>query len=614
MRYSPTLIQASLCTSLYSSYLIINSRVTAFAPVLTFTSHVHQSSSRRFSAVINDTNNPPTIPSPPPIDNTPKLKLPELFPSLAACLSKLGFSTPTPIQSASATQALDLENLLLIAPTGSGKTLAYLLPALEKTVSQRGAGTILIVAPTRELAAQLFRDTTSILSNLDGLEDLSALLAVKGLNMPTSEQLDNATVLIGTPPEIVRALTEQGGQSFIAGDVISSVILDEVDVLLPNAPKGLRTALDGDGNARNGKRSNSRKSSPRQDRREQEQKRKLMAAKRKGIEMSSTNKQIVTPTDMILKFIASRQSAGGKDATPCQIIAGSATASRRTLNRLNKALYDAAIEASSTVDIVWAGSAKSCRPDPGVSEAVDGEGEVNNLPVGDEHHTIRAVTVPQQVKHQFIALDKVSASSPTVILSAVAKAAEILKPQTALVFLCGEFGKPKVLVAPAKAVIPSGKRSNQARKKGVSLKNKKMAAAAASRAKNAPVGLSARQACSTLGKLGIQATPLHVALGLELNSKDDDEDAEVPPFLVTFEGSARGLHIDNVDAVFVVGRPASSASYLHLAGRVGRSSAENGDVVIRPGTVVSLCTKGSAIELNKWTKQVGGTDLEELIL
>jgi hypothetical protein len=30
--------------------------------------------------------------------------------------------------------------------------------------------------------------------------------------------------------------------------------------------------------------------------------------------------------------------------------------------------------------------------------------------------------------------------------------------------------------------------------------------------------------------------------------------------------------------------------------------------------VISFCTKGSAIELNKWTKQVGGTDLEELTL
>jgi superfamily II DNA/RNA helicase len=84
--------------------------------------------------------------------------------------------------------------------------------------------------------------------------------------------------------------------------------------------------------------------------------------------------------------------------------------------------------------------------------------------------------------------------------------------------------------------------------------------------------------------------------------------------LVSFEGSGRGLHFDSVDAVFIVGRPASAASYLHLAGRVGRSSASDGSVVIRPGTVVSICTKGSATELDKWTRQIGGTGLEELVL
>jgi superfamily II DNA/RNA helicase len=109
--------------------------------------------------------------------------------------------------------------------------------------------------------------------------------------------------------------------------------------------------------------------------------------------------------------------------------------------------------------------------------------------------------------------------------------------------------------------------------------------------------------------------PLHVALGLELNAKDDDTDAEDAPFLVTFEGSARGLHFDAVDVVFVVGRPASAASYLHLAGRVGRASARaDGGVEYCPGTVVSLCTKGSATELEKWTRQIGGTSLEELVL
>uniref|UniRef100_A0A7S2US85 Helicase C-terminal domain-containing protein n=1 Tax=Fibrocapsa japonica TaxID=94617 RepID=A0A7S2US85_9STRA len=197
------------------------------------------------------------------------------------------------------------------------------------------------------------------------------------------------------------------------------------------------------------------------------------------------------------------------------------------------------------------------------------------------------------------------------VLSAVAKAADILKPQTALVFICGEFGKKIVkqkVATPRKAAkTAKSKKQSYAKRKGL-FQNKKAVAEVKDNS------ISARQACKTLGQLGIKAMPLHVVLGLELNAKEDDEDAEVPPFLVTFEGSARGLHFDNIDVVFVIGRPASAASYLHLAGRVGRASTVDGKVVIRPGTVVSLCTKGSATELNKWTKQVGGTDLEELIL
>ena len=108
---------------------------------------------------------------------------------------------------------------------------------------------------------------------------------------------------------------------------------------------------------------------------------------------------------------------------------------------------------------------------------------------------------------------------------------------------------------------------------------------------------------------------MHVALGLELHAQPEGEDDEVPPFLVTFEGSARGLHFDAVDVVFVVGRPSSAASYLHLAGRVGRASVSpDGQVAIRPGSVVSVCTTGSAKELAKWTQQIGGTNLEELVL
>lgn len=67
----------------------------------------------------------------------------------------------------------------------------------------------------------------------------------------------------------------------------------------------------------------------------------------------------------------------------------------------------------------------------------------------------------------------------------------------------------------------------------------------------------------------------------------------------------------------MVGRPASAASYLHLAGRMGRCSILDNNntsekVQFRPGTVVSICTARSSEELEKWTKQIGGTKLEEL--
>ena len=119
---------------------------------------------------------------------------------------------------------------------------------------------------------------------------MKVLLAVKGVDAPTPEQLNAATVLVGTPLEIYQVLTKiQGGLELIAGDVLSSVILDEVDVLLPPAPKELRTALDGtDKDKRRGYKdefgaSKKKSNNPQDERRRQEQKRKLNAVQRSGV-------------------------------------------------------------------------------------------------------------------------------------------------------------------------------------------------------------------------------------------------------------------------------------------------------------------------------------------
>lgn len=54
-----------------------------------------------------------------------------------------------------------------IAQTGSGKTAAYVLPMvvhiLDQRVVEKGEGPIaLLVAPTRELAEQIHRETSKI--------------------------------------------------------------------------------------------------------------------------------------------------------------------------------------------------------------------------------------------------------------------------------------------------------------------------------------------------------------------------------------------------------------------------------------------------------------------
>ena len=72
--------------------------------------------------------------------------------------------------------------------------------------------------------------------------------------------------------------------------------------------------------------------------------------------------------------------------------------------------------------------------------------------------------------------------------------------------------------------------------------------------------------------MGVDAHTMHVALGLEpdaraggevreedsvdVDNASDEADDKLPPVLVTFEGSARGLHFEGVNAVFVIGRPA----------------------------------------------------------
>jgi len=85
---------------------------------------------------------------------------------ILAVLKKKQFDSPRPIQCQCIPAIMGGRDVIGIAETGSGKTLAYLLPMLRHILNQRplkeGDGMIgLIVAPTRELAQQIFLETRS---------------------------------------------------------------------------------------------------------------------------------------------------------------------------------------------------------------------------------------------------------------------------------------------------------------------------------------------------------------------------------------------------------------------------------------------------------------------
>src|SRR4026209_1501845 len=96
----------------------------------------------------------------------------KLHPHLCRGLKELGFIRPTPIQSEAIPPALQGRDILACAMTGSGKTAAFALPILQRLLGgKRGATRALVLAPTRELAAQ-------IVQHFNDLARYTPLLAV----------------------------------------------------------------------------------------------------------------------------------------------------------------------------------------------------------------------------------------------------------------------------------------------------------------------------------------------------------------------------------------------------------------------------------------------------
>jgi len=141
-------------------------------------------------------------------------------------ITELGWSRPMPVQSRVAPVMRTGRDVIVQAVTGSGKTGAFGLPILEHIDPNLKASQALVLAPTRELAAQIAKEISAMGRHM-GIETC----AIYGGTAygPQLEALDRgAQVIAGTPGRVLDHLNS--GRMKL--DRLRVLIFDEADELL----------------------------------------------------------------------------------------------------------------------------------------------------------------------------------------------------------------------------------------------------------------------------------------------------------------------------------------------------------------------------------------------
>lgn len=146
-----------------------------------------------------------------------------------AFIEKNHFTQPTPIQEQVIPSALRGKDVIGLSSTGSGKTHAYLIPIMEKVNPNSDEAQVVITAPTRELATQIF-EMAKVMAEI--VPEIRVRLYVGGRERSKDiEQLEKSQphIVIGTPGRI-KDLFLNGGALRI--DKASMLVVDEADMTL----------------------------------------------------------------------------------------------------------------------------------------------------------------------------------------------------------------------------------------------------------------------------------------------------------------------------------------------------------------------------------------------
>ena len=149
---------------------------------------------------------------------------------LITSLTTKNFIEPTKVQANTIPYGMIGKDILCCSKTGSGKTFAFVLPILHRLLNQKSFAKrdarALILAPTRELAKQVYIEVRSLLSSLS----IKAELIVGGENYNDQVKAlrHNPQIIVGTAGRVADHLS--GRTLFLNG--LEILVYDEADRML----------------------------------------------------------------------------------------------------------------------------------------------------------------------------------------------------------------------------------------------------------------------------------------------------------------------------------------------------------------------------------------------
>ena len=473
-------------------------------------------------------------------------------PPLSTAMEKMGFETPTLIQEASVGPLTLGLSAILHAETGSGKTLCYLLPLLKRLYGSdlkinRSPLQALIVVPTKELAVQIAADIVALTSPPGEELDTSVVDLCVTTRRGGFQSLQ-APIVVGTPFKILDTIdASEGSLSELAN--VRYLVLDEVDRLLSVAGKYATTA-------------------------------EIRGQKRTQ-----------NPCALLLDKMTE-----GRTADSLQIVAASATVGRpmrRELYKILKGDYDDWNQDSMPV----------LRAKTTVSG--DSKGSME-----EDARTSRAVSIPKSIDHYIELCDGAGESLRNKKL---AKAKEMFAKRVnegtckrALLFVPSLQDVKEVegilsfwgmnvknvqralgLATEKPRAARRGIQEGKARRNGPKNGNE-------TPWKNESADEMIRRAA--LNRIGASSS-LVSGSSADDDHLTDEETEAAPELYVTCFSGTRGLHLSDIDIVFILSAPPTMDEYLHMAGRTGR--------VGKKGSVVTMATVEEMKRLQSWQTPLG---------